>query len=76
MTGYLTIVSMCVALAFAIASAFGIIIPESEQAAILGGVTAIAGILLRFRTNTTVFKSTSPAPMPDVTSSYLKGPGA
>jgi len=76
LAGWATIIVMAGALVVSIATAFGVVIPENEQAAITSGIIAIIGIILRLRTNTSAFKKTSPAPMPAPPSDALKGPGA
>ena len=50
MKGYRTIIVMLLGLVFSLMQAYGIGVPESDQAAITGGVIAIIGIVLRICT--------------------------
>lgn len=54
MEGYKTIIFMLIGLLSAIGAQFGIIIPENEQSALMAGIIAIGGLLLRLFTKTPV----------------------
>ncbi len=55
--GYKTLVTNGVALLVAIGAMTGVVIPESEQTAVIAGIFAVANIILRFMTNTAVGKA-------------------
>lgn len=55
--GWKTLVTNGVALLVAIGAMTGVVIPESEQAAAIAGIFAVANIILRFMTNTAVGKA-------------------
>jgi len=57
MKGYKTIVVMGMGLLYALLAGTGVIIPESEQAALSAGAVSLAGIILRFFTDTKVGES-------------------
>ena len=54
MEGYKTIIFMLIGLLSSIGAQFGIIIPENEQSALMAGIIAIGGLILRLMTKTPV----------------------
>jgi hypothetical protein len=50
MKGYRTIIVMLLGLVFSVLQAYGIGVPESDQAAITGGMIAIVAIVMRICT--------------------------
>jgi len=54
MKGYRTIVLMACGLGYSVLAHFGIVVPESDQAAISTAIVSVVGIVMRFRTDTPV----------------------
>lgn len=49
--GYRTLIANVGLLAFSVATAFGFVVPEDEKQAIILGITAIVGLVIRFDTD-------------------------
>jgi hypothetical protein len=54
MKGYRTIIVMGLGLIYSIAAGLGVVIPQDDQSAITTGVVALAGLVLRFMTDSRV----------------------
>lgn len=63
MTGYKTIVTMLLGLAFSVMQSHGWIVVEDDQAAIQTAVMSLAAIGLRLITKTPAFKAKASAPV-------------
>ncbi len=55
--GWRTITANAVALLVAFGALTGVVIPESDQAALIAGIVAVVNIVLRFKTDTAVGKA-------------------
>jgi hypothetical protein len=54
MKGYRTVIVMGLGLIYSVAAGLGVVIPQDDQSAITTGVVALAGLVLRFMTDSKV----------------------